>query len=98
MVFSPGALKSPCFMAGGGHDVVEDQSLALPHPLVVDEEERFLLAAQEIGQMNGPAECAAELVALQHLALGREEVARVQIVVAHEFEHAAMKLVLRPIW
>ena len=40
-----------------------------------------------------PADSAAELIALQHVALQGEEVARVQFVVAQEFEQHAVKVV-----
>ena len=70
----------------GRHVVVEDQALLLAHALVAGEEEGPL--AQDRAAQGG-----AELLPLQFLRLAREEVARVEGVVAHEVEQRAVELV-----
>ena len=71
---------------GARHRVVEHQALPLAHALVAGEEERA--AAHDRA-----AQRRAELLALQLLGLAREEVARIEGVVAHEVEEGAVELV-----
>ena len=59
---------------------------ALDAPLIAAEEEHLVL-------QDRPAEHAAELIALEAVALGREGVARVEAVVADEVEGAAAEVV-----
>ena len=80
------ALKSPARIAARRHRVVEDQALALAHAFVAGEEERALAHERT-------AERAAELLPLQLLGLAREEVARIEGIVAHEVEQRAVELI-----
>ena len=73
------------FGLGGVKAALNDAEM-LAHPFVVGEDEELVFD-------DGRAEAIAELVALERLGFGREEVAGVEGVVAEEFVDAAVDLV-----
>ena len=79
--------KLPCNSAVVGSVVADRRRLlAQPLPLLAHEEEQLVL-------LDGAAEVVAEIVVAQLGEIGREEIARVQSVVAEVFEGPAVKLV-----
>ena len=92
MVFKSGRAEIALLHGGRRDDVVEDQSLPLPHPLVIDKEKSFLFAAEETGQMNGPPNAPPNWLRFNACRSGSEEIARIQIFIAKKFEYAAVKM------
>src|SRR5215472_2628726 len=81
------------FLRGRRHDVVEDGSGSLAHGFIIQEKEGTVFAAVKLRHRQGAADGAAELVPLEDVARQGEEVARIQFVVAQEFEKNAVHLV-----
>src|SRR5581483_5939164 len=67
--------------------------LPLPQAFVSEKEEGAVAPLVDVGNPGGPAEAAAELVALEFGHDQGKEVARVEIIVAHELVSRTMKLV-----
>ena len=81
-----GAAEIPPAHGCGWHRVVEYEALTLAHALVAREEEGAFA-------QDRAAECPAELLPLQLLGLGREEVPRIEDVVSHEVEERHVQLI-----
>ena len=73
-----------------GNGDVEDEALTKTLAFVVDEEEGTVAPVVEVGDGDGAAEAAAELIALEDLAGEGEVGAGVELVVADELEEAAV--------
>src|SRR5262249_29987804 len=67
-----------------GDDIVEGRTLAQARALVVDKEEYTVLP-------DGATDRAAELITLERLAVGHEEVARVELLVAQKLEEISVE-------
>ena len=81
------AVKSPASIAAvGTNAMLSDGSWRIVRALVSGEEEQLVLH-------DRPADRAAELVALDRVALGRKRIPRIEDSIPHEFEQIAMKLV-----
>ena len=80
----PGAEIALKHLSGGDKSSLIGGILARDGALVTREEEKFVL-------LDGAADSAAELVALQSVALGREEIASVQVAIAKKLESVAVE-------
>jgi hypothetical protein len=78
------AAEVPAALRRGRNDADVHIALFFPLTFVAGEEERLVFE-------DGAADSAAELVALELFLPGREEISRVERVVAHELEQAAVK-------
>ena len=68
-----------------------DDPLLSPVPFITGEEERLVPAVVHAGNHHRTAERSAELVALELLLVHREEVLRIETVVAEELERTPVK-------
>ena len=86
-------LKSPWSLRRRRHDADVGDTLLAPVPFVAGKEEGLVSPVEHSGNHHRTAERPAELIARELFLVHREEVLRVERVVARELEEAAVKRV-----